>query len=147
MFCEMEGFINGQQFKRLYEKKCEPLMQKYDLKKIELDVLFFLYSYETYDTAKDIVNFKCLSKAHVSKAIENLSSKNYILTSSDKQDRRCIHLAVTAQAQPVIEEMKRLWENMEYCIYRDISLEERNMFMQIMNRVVTNINSILDEKI
>lgn len=146
MFCEMEGFINGQQFKRLYEKKCEPLMRKYNLKKIELDVLFFLSSNENYDTAKDIVNYKCLSKAHVSKAVEQLTDKRYVITKLDCQDRRCVRLSVTAEAEPVLNDMKRLWEQLESCVYRDITNEEKAMFTDIMNKIVANINLIMGEE-
>lgn len=146
MFCELEGFINGQQFKKIYEMHCEPLMKKYDLKKIELEVLYFLHSYEKYDTAKDIVNYKCLSKAHVSKAIEGLTDNHYIVTRSDRQDRRCIRLAVTEQALPIIGEMNRIWENMERCIYQNISLEERAVFIEVLNKIISNFNTILEEK-
>lgn len=145
MLCEIEGIINGQQFKRIYEKKCEPLMRKYDLRKIELDVLFFLYSYKTYDTAKDIVNQKCLSKAHVSKAIENLTARHYVMTRLDSQDRRCVHLIITEEAEPVLTEMESLWYDIERCMYRNVSAEERSMFTSIMNKIVKNINTILGE--
>jgi len=146
MLCEIEGIINGQQFKRVYEKKCEPLMKKYDLRKIELDVLFFLYSYETYDTAKDIVNQKCLSKAHVSKAIENLTDKQYVMTWSDRQDRRCVHLSVTEEARPVLAELEALWHELEWCMYRNVSAEEQSMFTSVLNKIVRNINIILGEE-
>ena len=146
MLCEMEGFINGQQFKRVYEKQCEPLMKKYNLKKIELDVLFFLYSYQDYDTAKDIVNQRCLSKAHVSKAIETLTARGYVVTQMNGSDRRCVHLAVTAEAKPVVTELYALWNDLEACIYRDVSSEEQELFQAIMNKIVGNINAILGGK-
>lgn len=146
MFCEMEGFMNGQQFKRLYEKKYEPLMKKYDLRKIELDVLYFLNSYKRYDTAKDIVNYKCLSKAHVSKAIENLTTRNYIAACSDKSDRRCVRLSVTDQALPVLDDMEQLWEKLAACIYEGISSDEHEVFRAVWNKIAGNINSILEEE-
>ena len=146
MLCEMEGIINGQQFKRVYEKKCEPLMKKYDLRKIELDVLFFLYSYETCDTAKDIVNRKCLSKAHVSKAIENLTDRRFVMTRSDNQDRRCVRLMITEEARPVLTEMEALWYELERCMYRNVSAEEQSTFTSILNKIIGNINTILGEE-
>lgn len=146
MLCEMEGIINGQQFKRVYEKKCEPLMKKYDLRKIELEVLFFLYSYESYDTAKDIVSQKCLSKAHVSKAIENLAGRHYVMTRSDSQDRRCVHLMVTEEARPILAEMEFLWHELERCMYRNVSDHEQAMFTHVLNKIIGNINEILGEE-
>lgn len=145
MFCELEGFINGQRFKRLYEINCEPLMKKYNLKKIELEVLYFLHSYEMYDTAKDIVNYKCLSKAHVSKAIDGLTRNHYIAACSGA-DRRCVHLTVTDQALPIIDEMNRIWAHIEQCVYQNISEHERAVFTEVLNKIVSNVNRILDDK-
>lgn len=144
MFCEIEGFMNGQQFKKLYEKQYEPLMKKYEMKKIELDVMFFLYTYKRYDTAKDIVNYKCLSKAHVSKAIENLINKDYIVARSDEKDRRCVHLSVTQQAAPIMCEMEQLWKEVDLMVYHDVTEEERLLLVEVIKKVVNNINSIMD---
>ncbi len=66
---KFELLIMGQQFKRLYEKCYDQLMNEYDLKKIDIDVLYFLSHSGEYDTAKDISNFIYVSKAHVSKSI------------------------------------------------------------------------------
>ena len=145
MLCELEGIMNGQQFKRVYERKCEPLMKKYDLRKIELDVLFFLHSYESFDTAKDIVNQKCLSKAHVSKAIENLAERRFVMTSSNSQDRRCVHLSITTEADPILAEMESLWQELERCMYRNVSVDERTVFTSVLNKIARNIDKILGE--
>lgn len=145
MFCEMEGFLNGQQIKKLIDKAFEPLMKKYDLKRIELEVLFFLNTYETLDTAKDIVNYKCLSKAHVSKAIEDLSRKHYLAACSCEQDRRCVHLSVTEQAAPIMGEMELIWTNLEHQIYDNISDNERQLLKDIMNKIHHNISRILED--
>lgn len=144
MLCEMEGFMNGQQFKKLFEKKCEPLMKKYDLRKIELDILFFLSSYQSYNTAKDIANYKCLSKAHVSKAIDNLTGKNYLVARLVQEDRRCLHLSLTEEAQEVIRDIEFVWKQIHTIIYRDISEQEKCQFMQIMNKILRNINTVTD---
>jgi len=147
MLCEVEGFMNGQQFKKLYEKKCEPLMKKYDLRKIDLDVLFFLSTYKTCDTAKDIASYKCLSKAHVSKAIDNLTSKNYLTSKTNQEDRRCMHLSITEYAKPVIEDIELVWKQINEILYYNISGKEQQQFLHIMNRVLKNINTVLEKDV
>lgn len=145
MFCEMEGFISGQQFKKLYEKKCEPLMKSYNLKKIELDVLFFLYSYEQMNTAKDICTYKCLSKAHVSKAIESLSAQRYLATCPNQTDRRCVQLSITERAVPIMDEMSRIWKNLESCLYSGVEAVELEVFQEVWNKIAANMNRIISE--
>ena len=49
-----ELLIMGQQFKKLYEKCYGHIMQTYGLKKIDIDVLYFLSHSGKQDTAKDI---------------------------------------------------------------------------------------------
>lgn len=144
MLCEMEGLMNGQQLKRLFDKLYEPLMKQYGLKKIELEVLLFLNTYKAYDTAKDIVNFKCLSKAHVSKAIESLSKKGYISANCGEQDRRCMHLTITGQAGPVLTEMEKLWSEWENVIYEKVTREERELLKDVMSKIANNINNVLE---
>jgi len=139
--CEIEGFVNGQKFRKVYEKKCEYLMVKYDLRKIELDVLFFLDRYEDFNTAKDIVNNKCLSKAHVSKAIDNLTRKNYIIVCPDSEDRRCLHLSATPKAQPVVEELNIVWDQIIEIIYIDFSEEEKTVLKNAIAKIIKNIDS------
>jgi DNA-binding MarR family transcriptional regulator len=144
MFCEVEGILNGQLFKRLYEKKCEPIMKKYNLRKIELDVLFFLYSYKSYDTARDIANHKCLSKSHVSNAIEILTEREYLQAIPDECDRRYVHLIITKQAKPILEELGSLWSSLHMAVYQDISTEERLLLTQVMKKVISNINNLME---
>ena len=78
MYKEYEVLTLGAELKKLLEKKSEPLMQKYGLRKIELDILAYLASGHYGDTAKDIMGQKHISKAHVSKSIDNLKALGFI---------------------------------------------------------------------
>ena len=146
MDCIIEGFINGQKFRKIYEKKCECLIVRYDLRKIELDVLFFLNKYEDFDTARDIVKYSCLSKAHVSKAIDNLTKRNYLLASVNKGDRRCFHLSITDEARPIVKELNSIWENLLEVIYEGFSQEEKAVLRRGFIKIVENIDHELQEQ-
>ncbi len=144
--CEIEGFVNVQKFRKVYEKKCECIMEKYELRKIELDVLLFLDKYEDFDTAKDIVSYKCLSKAHVSKALDNLVRKEYIITSEDKEDRRCLRLTITNKARPVVKELNMVWNQIIEIIYTDFSKEEKETIQKAFAKISKNIDFELEDK-
>lgn len=146
MSCELECFMSGQQFKKLSDKKYEPLMCKYNLRKIELDILYFLSIYLHYDTAKDIVAFKSLSKAHVSKAIDNLCQQNLIDTTMDCDDRRCNHLAVTEKAKPIIDEINQIRNEIFQVIYHGLSEEEKVLFIEIAGKIACNISAELENE-
>lgn len=140
---EIEGFMSGQKFRKLYEKKCEPLELKYDLRKIELDILIFLERYTGCDTAKDIVTIKCLSKAHVSKAVENLTNKRYLMPLADQEDRRCVHLLLTEEARPVLEELRELHRSLIDIVFTGLTEEERAILKKIAGKISGNIDAAL----
>lgn len=147
MISEFEVLISGQQFKKLYEKKCEVIMEEYNLRKVEIDILYFLSNCGSSDTAKDIMKLKFLSKAHISKAIENLSHRNYVFCCPDAEDKRWIHLRLTENANPIIEKIKIIREILFAAIFVGITEEEKNVMIRIASKIAANINKELGEEI
>lgn len=141
---KFELLIMGQQFKRLYEKCYNRLMTEYDLKKIDIDVLYFLSHSGEYDTAKDIANFIFVSKAHVSKSIENLHTKHLIELVLDSSDRRYVHIKITEKGQPVVNEVALIKEKMNSILFHGISNEEKKLIIELTNKIVCNINNELE---
>ena len=75
--------MSGVQLKKLISKKAEPVMEEYDLRSVELDILVFLHNEKNVDTAKGIIERKHLSKAHISKSIDNLRTGEFIQITDD----------------------------------------------------------------
>lgn len=144
---EFEVLMSGQQFKKLYEKKCEVIMEEYKLRKVEIDILYFLSNCGSYDTAKDIMKLRYLSKAHISKAIENLVHRNYVVCCPDTEDKRWIHLKLTDTAQPVIEKIKKVRKSLYDIIYAGITEEEKNVIIRVASRIARNINNELGNEL
>lgn len=142
---KFELLIMGQQFKKLYEKCYDRLMNEYDLKKIDIDVLYFLSHSGKYDTAKDIASLIFVSKAHVSKSIENLHKKNLIELISDSSDRRYVHIRISQKGQPVVDEIKLIKERMNSILFRGISDEEKNIMLMLTGKIAGNINEELEK--
>lgn len=141
---KFELLIMGQQFKRLYEKCYDQLMNEYDLKKIDIDVLYFLSHSGEYDTAKDISNFIYVSKAHVSKSIESLHTKHLIKLVPDPSDRRYVHIKITKQGQPVANRIALIKEKVNSILFRGVSAEEKRLMIELTNKIVCNINDELE---
>lgn len=51
LICGMELSL----FKKIYDQSLEPVCKKYQLTRMELDILLFLANNPGYDTAKDII--------------------------------------------------------------------------------------------
>lgn len=139
---DFEVLITGQQFKKLYEKMSNLITERYGLHKIEIEILLFLRN-GRYDTARDIAECKFFSKAHISHAIEHLMECGYLTGKPDEQDRRCIHLRLMPEAEPVCEELVKLRKRMTDIIYKDITEEEKQVMLRVAGKIARNINSEL----
>lgn len=138
-----ELLIMGQQFKKLYEKCYGHIMQTYGLKKIDIDVLYFLSHSGKQDTAKDIANLIYVSKAHVSKAIENLHQKALIDLIADSSDRRYVHIRISASGQQIVDEIKQIRAKTEKILFDGISPEDRELLLRLSYQIADNIDHAL----
>ena len=95
-------FTHARTLELLYHKLQSPVLARYQMTQIELDVLLFLANHPGLDTAKDIVEIRRLTKSHVSAAVEGLSRKGYLLRVRRPDNRKLIHLTLLPEAAPVV---------------------------------------------
>ncbi len=143
MLNDLDTLMGGHQFKKLYEKKYENIMKKYNLRKIEVEILHFISYCGGNDTARDIAKVQYVSKAHISNAIEELVIKEYISINLDKHDRRCNHLKLTDRAKEIIIEIETVRKELMNIMFEDVSIEERELLLNISRKVVENISKEL----
>ncbi|MCI9200010.1 MAG: winged helix-turn-helix transcriptional regulator [Lachnospiraceae bacterium] len=142
MDTEFETLLYGQQFKKLYEKMSNLITEKYGLHKVEIEILLFLKKGKG-DTARDIAENKFFSKAHISHAIDHLMECGYLVGKLDGQDRRCVHLVLREEAEPVCEELLKMRENLMNTVCQGITEEERLMMRQVAKKIACNISKEL----
>ena len=87
--------------RRLTEQVCRELTQQSGLRLVELDILYYLSRGHAGDTARDIIGAKHLSKAHISKSVDNLRRTGCVTLREDAADRRCLHLCLTDKGRGV----------------------------------------------
>lgn len=136
--------LDGQQFKKLYEKKCNQISKKYGRTKLEIEILLFLENNKSQNTAKDIVELLYFSKSHVSKAITSLIDSGYVYGKPDEQDRRCIHLKITEDARQVVKEANKMRDNLINIVYEDVSPEEKKIMDRVANKIADNIKNTIE---
>lgn len=76
---KLELLLNGRHYKKLQEVYLATVMETYQLTMVDIRVLLFLHEHEQYDTAKDIVEMHYLAKSYVSKAVERLIERGYLV--------------------------------------------------------------------
>lgn len=140
-----DSMINtcGMNMRKLLEKKSEVLVQKYGVRNVELEILLFLYHSSCGDTAKDIVEQKNLSKAHISKSVDNLRAKGFVVLIKDDNDRRKRHIELTQKAEEAAKEMLEVHNDCKRIIMRYVTEEEK----AVMDRVMQKMLRSLDEEL
>lgn len=135
--------ICGMKMRKLLDKKSEVLSQKYGVRNVELEILLFLYHSPCGDTAKDIVEEKNLSKAHISKSVDNLRAKGFVVLTEDENDRRKRHIELTQKAEEAAKEMLEIHNECKQIIMRYVTEEEK----EVMNHVMEKMLASLDEEL
>lgn len=136
----------GQYLKRLYEHLFFPLLEEYQLTQVQADVLLFLANNPKYDTAKEIVERRGLTKSHVSAAVDGLIEREYLKRESDHLDRRCIHLVLLEQASEIIEKGRKIQQEYLKQLHQGFTEEEYKMLDLLLDRIRENVNFALKQQ-
>lgn len=103
--------------------------------------LIFSYSLRTtsYDTSRDIVEYRALSKSHVCKSVDSLFSRGYLKGEQDQRDRRLIHLKLQSEAMPAVREAQQMQQDFFNTIYRGIPVDELETVKAAFRKMARNI--------
>jgi DNA-binding MarR family transcriptional regulator len=140
---QLEIALKGGDFKRLLDTQFDAIKKKYDLKKVEIEVLFFLSKCGNENTPTDITKRLILNRGHVSQAIDILLKRQLIAAVADEQDRRCMHYTITTNAVPIIDEIANVKKQMDAQILKGITQEELEMYKRISDKMIRNIRELI----
>ena len=139
--------LHSQQLKKLYYLQLDPVCTAYGLTKNEVDVLLFLANNAPYDTAKDIVELRGLSKSQVCKSVDLLSARGFLSACHDEKDRRCIHLSLTSAAESAVSAAQTAQANCLSLLYQNITPAEKAMMDGVFAKIHQNLQEALSHAI
>lgn len=131
--------MNTRKRQKLYDLFCRQATKDYGLTRNELDVLLFLANNQGYDTARDIVELRGLTKSHVCKSVDSLIRRGYLRGEQDKRDRRLIHLELTEEAGAAARAGQAAQRRFKEVLYRGLSGEERTAVERISRKMAENV--------
>ena len=140
---QIDIILQGGQFKKLLEEQSAELRQKYDMKRAELEILYFLSKSGEHNTSTDIHRQLMLNRGHISQAVDNLCRRNYIIAIPDKNDRRYVHYEISDHAKELITEMTSRREAMNQKILEGVSEEELKIYREVSEKIRNNINKLI----
>ena len=128
--------------KKVYGACLEPLCQKWDLTRSEVDVLLFLYNNPEYDRAADIVSRRGMAKSHVSMSVVTLEQRGLLERVFSCSDRRTAHLKLTENGQSIAAEGRELQNRFFAQLYQNVSEEELRLWEKISEQIRSNVDTI-----
>lgn len=120
--------------KKLYNNTISETAAKFDITFAEADILSFLYEYKEFDTAKDIVIYRDVSKSYVSDAVFKLVKKGYLLIKIDEDDRRLQHLKIDNSAKAIAESLQCAQQNFYKTIMSQLTDSEINVLIKTIEK-------------
>ena len=142
MDVQIEAILHGGQFKRLLEVQNMELRQKYDMKKAELEILYFLSRCGKDNTSTDIHRQLMMNRGHISQAVDRLCRRKFIIAIPDKNDRRYVHYEILDSAREIIAEITRKREEMNRRLLNGVSEEELRVFREVAAKIRDNIDNM-----
>jgi len=135
----------SQQFKKFYAHQFSPLLQDSGLSMREVDVLLFLANNPGYDTARDITEYRGLSKSQVSQAVDLLAAEGFLLRTPDAADRRIIHLSITEEGLPIAMQAQVIQASCGQQLLAGLTPEQGDLLHSILETVLNNASRLAEE--
>lgn len=129
---------------RLFEKLTGEACAGYGFTRAEIDVLAFLSNNPGLDTASDIAEYRQMSKAGVSQAVELLIQKGMLSRRQDTKDRRQIHLQLTAAAQAPVAALAQARARLQAVMFDGFTEEEVRLYLKLATRTHENAKKALE---
>ena len=132
----------SQYFRRFYARQFTPLMERTGLTIRDIMVLLFLANHPEQDTARDVVEYRGLSKSQVSQAVEVLTGRGVLERSPDREDRRVVHLRITEAGEPLAREAQELQAACGARLLETLPEGERVLFLELLTKVLEQVERL-----
>ena len=141
----VEVILRGGQFKQYTQQELAGLRLKYDLKRMELEVLYFLSICGENNTVACMHEYFNANKGHLSQALFALGKRRLVTAEQDKRDRRYTHYHLTAEGTAIAGELRKVWEKVHEDLFAGVSEEEMACFQRVSRKVYENISRQLEK--
>ena len=125
-------------FKKIYDQSLEPVCKKYQLTRMELDILLFLANNPALNTARDIVQLRALAKSHVCMSVDALARRGLLAQQTDEKDKRRVRLFVTKAGQPAARAGQAAQQAFFARLHAGVTAEEFGVLRTVLGKMLQN---------
>lgn len=135
----VDVLLHGTQYKQLMGSRIAALREYYGLRKIDVEILYYLYQCGGRNTSRDIQETHMFTKGHISQSVERLQKMRLLSCIPDQRDRRCVHFQLTEDADEIVQAISRMWEEMTSIIFEGVTEDEKRVLQQVAGKMARNM--------
>lgn len=124
----------------------DDIRKSFSLSRIEITIISFLHNNPGLDTAGDIAEYRMLSKGNVSQSVEALIQKGYLERFPDSEDRRRIHLSLTAHASEIVRQIDEIKRDFYQALAEGLTESEIKQYQAITDKITENVLNGLESR-
>ena len=124
----------------------DDIRKSFSLSRIEITIISFLHNNPGLDTAGDIAEYRMLSKGNVSQSVESLIQKGYLERFPDSEDRRRIHLSLTAHASEIVRQIDEIKRDFYQALAEGLTESEIMQYQAITDKITENVLNGLESR-
>ena len=140
---QIESILKGGKFRKLMEEQIGEIRKKYDMKKAELEILYFLSRCDGHNTSTDIHDQLLMNRGHISQAVDRLCKRKFISAIPDERDRRYVYYILLDSAREIVRELSTQYEELNCKILDGISEEELEIFQRVAAKIRNNMEKLI----
>lgn len=144
---QIDNLLHGAQFKQLMEDRIAQIREQYGLRKVDVEILYYLSGCGDRNTSKDIKNDTKITKGHISQSVDRLQKMDLLTFIPDENDRRCVHLRLTQKAEQVSRDITGVWNELSSIVFEEVTEEEARVLASVASKIARNIDRALNGQI
>lgn len=129
-----------------YEMITASTCDKYNLKKMEYDLLMFLYHNPEYNTAGDIVRIRKSTKSHVSTALKVLEDRGYITKKTNENNKKRVELFLEDSANEIVKEGLNVQNQFAHDMLQGLTQDEIKVCKKVFEKICKNAEECIQKK-
>ena len=114
---------------------------------MELDILLFLANNPGYDTAKDIIERRRLTKSHVSMSLKDLERRDLVQKEYYPGNQKTAHLKLSSASIQMVAEGQQAQKKFFQTVFRDFNPEDVSWMEDYFERMRKNMQNALKEEL
>lgn len=131
--------------KQMHDQYLEALQSKWNMSKIEVQILLFLYTHPDLNTATAIIGSRHFSKSYVSTALKDLEKNGFIVRYYSGSNHKTIFLSLTSAAMEMAREGQRVESRFIEHLMNGIDPKELEHIQEVIDKMTNNAAFRLEE--